>query len=403
MLRYIASVVVTLSPVVILNLSWYCLVMSEITPGQIAEAVGKAIPAFFSDAFDQFRQGEGGYLATGEPQGPVAKVGQAVGRAACRQFGSNPVGSSVVNSERFERACRPYLDTLDPGNGAALAPPFQGGQCVTSYLVYATSQGVDLNIGGQTPLNINGPLGSPAFSATVVGSPFPDSTRYQWIFPSDPGKVLQFTARAEFNPDPGFRIDGRTDGQPDNCGNPPFLVIQPDPQTDPTPPPFRFNPDPDVDVGIDVTINPDGSITFDIGPGDITINPFDEGGGGGGGPVEPNPLPPGDQGTPGDPQDTTGGDVEEQDPTRYLVGVLVQTITRPPRVKTRFNATEAYYAGLYYVYIGGDEGLAQMPAALVTQDQFFYAPEGANRFKVAANNGVTLRATPYWRDVVESM
>lgn len=336
------------------------------------------------------------YIRTGGPPSVIPNLGVAAARGACRLYGGNPGGAPDAIAPALEAVCRPYLNDLAPGRGVGVGFPFDGGQCATLYVVFATNNGVDLNIGGQTPLNILGPLSAPTFTQTVVGSPFPDSTRYAWTFPSDPGKVVQFVARSTFTPNPGFRVAGRVDGGPDNCGNPEPVIRRPVPIPEPGPFPFPFNPGPDIDIDIDVDFSPTGvDIDFGIGPINIDLGGgSDEGPGGG--------REPGDIGEPGGATDIgEGSDGEGEAPPGKVIGALLLTITNePPRFK---EVAPGVFRGACYVYMGTSVGLDLDPAGGLVRSPQIVFPELPNltHWAVQVNRGFDIRVTPYYIDATE--
>jgi hypothetical protein len=110
-------------------------------------------------------------------------------------------------------------------------------------------------------------------------------------------------------------------------------------------------------------------------------------------------LPPGDQGMAGDEGDETDVGDEGEDAARNLVGVLVRLKTIPPRANALFSKGGVIYKGACFVYFGGDAGFSLNPDALFCRsEQFFYAPEGSNRWRVIANIGYTLTVQPFYRD-----
>lgn len=259
-------------------------------------------------------------------------------RDRCNQFANLPPWAralSGVAGGSIKRMCQPYWD--DSGkDGPVIKPGYPGGQCPATYEVYATTSGIDLFIGGQTPRNLQGPLGGVTFTRTVIGNPFPDSTRFRWTF-AGPNDGVEFTARGDFTPDPGFRIAGRVDAQPDNCGDQPDTIEPgPNPPADPGPlpgPEPTNNPDPDNPIPI-IPVPPYVDPVF--GPQPVTgPDPFGPGGG------EPQP-PAGGDGLPGDP-DAIGGEAGEVTPGesgeevpfgepeegRIWVGCIVETATDP--------------------------------------------------------------------------
>jgi hypothetical protein len=259
---------------------------------------------------------------------------------------------------------------------------------------------VDLSIGGQTPLNILGPLSAPAFTETVVGTPFPDSTRYQWIFASDPSKVLQFTARASFTPNPGYRVAGRSDAAPDNCGNAPAIDIEP---------PATVTPSTPIPPNITVTVPGFGPVTVTVDADDDgdTIFCVDEldtcftvnVGSDRGGPSDPAPPPPGDVGSPGASEATgIGGEAEGEAPEgEVLVGLALDLVSAPPSPKL---FAPGVYRGAAYVFMGTDAGLDMDYAGSMLKDGSFIFAEKDNltKWAVTANPGYNWSVTPFYRE-----
>lgn len=387
--------------------------MAEIQPIDIAEAVAKAVPALLTDTVQQFRQGEGGYIRDGEPEGIVAQIGLAVARTACRRFGESPTDGPALNSERFEAACRPYLESITPGNGAEIGLPFTGGQCPQTYRAIGvvtfdrffcnTGQSIPNTIDFATEFQLQGPLSNVRVEGFEPGLCGNRGVRILVDTATTPGVAIYSTLdvfeRALFNPSLqsiNFEI---APGQTDNCGDPAPVVRQPRPQVDPFPRPFRFNPVPGVDVNIDVGFDPDGNIVFDIGTGDITVDPFPEGEGGGGGPVETIPPSPGSE---GGPQDTGGGGEAqgEAGEGEELVGLLVEVLASPQDAN-RFDNNQAQpFRGIGYVRMGYPGRLGvDISGGTVISPQFFHAQQrGLTAWAVSANLGFNIRTTPYYRE-----
>lgn len=388
--------------------------MATPTAGDIAEAVGLAIPAFFGDAFDQFVQGEGGYIAAGEPKGAIAQIGQGVARAACRRYGAGQAGATGRQAARYERACRPYLDTLSPSDGLGLKPPFLGGQCATLYKFGGTGvanvlscAGVLANtVNGQStlgPSNVPGPIQSVSYSlinptncgfgavaVTVVGA------GGQVFGPTRiTGPVV--TGNAKIERGSVSAVITRVDGGLDNCGNTAPVAVPVPNIPDPTPPPFRFNPVPGIDVGVDVTVNPDGSITFDVGTGDVTVNPFPEDGAGESGDPSTDPGAPGASGDTGTGGSTSG----DAPPGQELVGVLVDVLQAPTNPNVFANNSAQVFRGIGYVRMGYPSRLGtDISGGTVISPQFFHAQQrGLTSWATRANTGFNLRTTPYYRDI----
>lgn len=373
--------------------------MPNPSASEIAQAVGLTVPAFFSDAFDQALQGEANYIATGEPTGAIAQIGQAVARSACRRYAANPSGLSARAATDYERACGPYLDLLDPGRGLGLVSPFQGGQCLTNYSVNYRWR----------PINTNGSLGdfitqpTPALAGPIRGLRSSTASGNSFII-IDFGVGLEFVARTSGAPQGDFAEASivnvvRLDGSPDNCGSP-APTVNPRPSTpDVSPPPFRFNPVPGVDVGVDVTLNPDGSISFDIGTGDVTIDPFNDIGPPG---LTPADLVPG-PGSAGSPVVSgAAGDAEgAAGPGQELVGLQVEVLETTENANTFDNVAAVVYRGIGYVRMGypGRLGL-DISGGTVLAPQFFHAQQrGLTNWAVRANLGFILRITPYYREI----
>jgi len=383
------------------------------TAGEFAEAVAEEIPNFFRDTFDQLADGEGEYLRSGNPRSGTAKVGQAVGRAYCRLYGQNPDSVLGGVGPRVEKACRPYLDDLGYPQGPKVNTPFAGGQCPGNYIVTGTwTRGCGAQ-SGQTAdwstftaiagpiVGIVGTLGGNWTVQHGIGQSAP-------IFPSAGGGQL---ARG---PGPGFACAQFPDesvvassasitavspqGFSDTCGSPPPTITPPPPITDPQPPPFRFNPDGDIDIDIDVDINPDGSVTFDVGTGPITIDPFaDSDGGGGGAGTDP---PPGDVGSPGAPEDTGLGEGAEGEAPdgSVLVGLRLDVLVSPANAR---EFAPGIFRAACYVYMGTPSGLDHDPAGSMLQTgQFVFAEkENLTNWQVFSNTGFNIRVTPYYREV----
>lgn len=364
---------------------------------EVATAIGLTVPAFFSDALDQALQGEANYIATGQPTGAIGQIGQAVARAACRRYGTGASGASGRAAADYERACRPYLDTIDPGKGLGLSTPFPGGQCVgVSYFVQYSFNTVntDGSPGGTfTPSAgpINGPIrgivreGAPgSYTAVILSGDGVRSVVNSSSAPQGGLENLKITANL---------VSGGGAGE--DCGDPPPSVTAP-PVADPMPPPFRFNPVPGIDITADVTINPDGSITFDVGTGDVTVNPFQDGGGG----LTPGDLvpAPGDAGQP--VTSGAGGDAAGEAGTgEELVGVQVEVLETTENVNTFDNVAAVVYRGIGYVRMGYPNRLGlDISGGTVLAPQFFHAQQrGLTAWAVRANLGFIVRVTPYYR------
>lgn len=382
------------------------------TPAQFGAAVAAELPLFFRDNIDVFIRGEGPWLRDAEPLSATSRIGQAVGRAACRLYGQNPSFVEGVPQTRFEKACRPYLDSLSPSPGVGIRSPFSGGQCVgVVYRIEAefwnpiSNQWVWNTAGG----TISSVPGAVAAIRVVEGAScnsggFPGRFGSFSVDVGRPGNPSTVTTSPVCYPTQGAGgpiVRGlraiRVSGGADICGNPPPVVVPPSPIPNPQPPPFRFNPTPNIDVDIDVDINPDGTIEFDFGVGPITVNPFGGGGdgsGGGGG------APPGDVGEPGQPEEPEDG----EEVSGCAGAGLVLTGLRVDVLEVPSNATQyapGVYRGACYIYMGTSAGLDHDPAGSMLRDGQFVNAEKDNLtcWAVRANLGWRLRVTPYYREV----
>lgn len=347
---------------------------------------------------------QGNYIADGQPESIYGRIQQETARQYCRRYGDNPSVYSGVAAVLVENACRPYLDDIGYPSGPTIELPASGGQCVDLYNVDGVVVTFDGNCGTvNNPIDLNGipgPITGPFYDNTgSVGNAPPTcpNARGTLAFINDGGGnkiALAGSGAGVQSANVTFTL---ASGQPDNCGNQPPQIEPPRPNPNPEPPgPRPFFDPPDIDIEIDVEIGPDGDIIIDIGTGPITIDPFDEGGDGepGGGP------PPGDVGEPGDPVDIgPGGEGGDEAPEgQVLVGVRVELLTIPD---SRNRYTDEVYRGAYYLYMGVPGLLDHDPAgAMATEDQFIFAEkDNLTAWRIRANKGYEVRATPYYREV----
>lgn len=356
-----------------------------------------------------------GLLADPNPPSPTFVLAKALSRQACRRWAR---GDTVVRGPGFDAGwgavCGEYLDTIneDPVNGA-LAPPFTGGQCTGQF--YRATGTISWKIYNGTTGNTSTTIESistdlayrgPISGVTVVYSnPGPNGPRDWALFAvtslgnqliSDESNPITLNSVNSVKFSGGFTVSGGGDG---GCGDPEPLYLPPTTPTGlPDLEPVSVTLPGIGPVDVDISFDGDGNIIVqipDLGIEVTSPNPFgpDDGGGGGGGAA----APPGFQGDPGASQDVLGEPAEGDDPDKYLVGVKVELIDVPPRSNVRFTPSSNYVSGMYYVYLGGDEGLEQVNAAIVADSQFYYAAENANRYRVDPGVNVAIRVTPYWR------
>lgn len=374
----------------------------SITPATIGTAVATELPKFFNDTFDQFIQGEGEYIRAGNPKSVTSQIGQAVARAACRRYGSGNATPTAAQAERYERACRPYLNDIGLGKPTRLVVPVRGGQCPSTLYSFTLRRffpdGTD--IGNQT-ISCGGgwfgPIG--VFREFSGGSHRVGITGFN-------SAGLPRRADTIVGGGPGARVEPfnfvKCLGGADNCGNAPVIVDPIPPGTDPTPPPFRFNPNTNVDVDINVTVNVDGSITFNIGAGDITVDPFADSDGGGVGGADLAPTTPGAAGTP--VTTGSGGESSGAAPAgKEMTGVLVEIASFPANAARFQNNSRQPFRGAGYVALGypGLLGI-DTSGGVFSTPQFFHAQQrGLTAWRTSANIGFNLRSTPYYRDIPE--
>jgi hypothetical protein len=386
-----------------------------LTPSDIAQKAGEeaknilgALPGIAADGAAQ-------YVKIGTPPSLIPNVGLGIARQACRRYADNPDGVPGPVAAGLERVCRPYLDDIGYGTGPTLDKPFDGGQCPLDYFV--TFSQIDYNTDGTVAsssspqLGLRGPLGPVEHTRSgcgpVLGPLAPEAKGFCAFMNTGSGRVL-----VAGNGNGGVSMSVTSvalqSGAADTCGNPPPVVTPPVPP--PTPGPVRepFSPTPGTNIDIDVTIGPTGPITFNIGTGPVTIDPF--GGGGGGGGDDGNPgidqpgtapssgLPPGDIGSPGAAEDTatTGKANGCAPPNSVLVGVKVNIIASPAYGS---EYDPSVRRGACYVYMGTVGNLALEPAGVALRSgQMFFAPlDNLTCWEVDANTGYVLQVIPYYR------
>lgn len=349
------------------------------------------------------------YIRDAQPDNVIDALALAAARQGCRRYQQKGGDYSSRRAARAERACRPYLDSLEPGKGPQIELPFRGGQCPVAYNVTFNATGASaacnpIEFGTVTVSAGTGPISIRKVHNTAQSSQSgglcPGFTYNNVILKNAAGEsVLVGQGR-------GIRLNSisfaRVGGGLDNCGNPPPDFEPPPAPSTPLPPgPQPFTRLPDIDVDVDVTINPDFSINVDIGTGPITIDPFadpptEEPGGDTG----PSDGPPGDIGEPGTPEDTEpGGEASGCAPEgSVLVGVKVNILSVPANVREFFPGV---YRGVCYAYMGTPGNLDHDPAGSMLRDgQFIFAErDNLTCYEVRANTGVILRVTPYYRSV----
>lgn len=393
--------------------------MPPISPAQNADLVRRGLD-ILRNAENAVSGRDPNYLRDAQPEDIFEALPLAGARQGCRRYADKGGDYSSARAARMERACRPYLDSIDYGAPPTIEKPFTGGQCPVGYLArYETRNRVStqFNCGewsewteqtGLLPASVlpTGPIGGVS-PVREFGS-FPGNTNasisYQiqaangTYFLNLGGTTgrLYFTTCGESWEYRNLRFEA-VEPLDDECGIiPPIFTPPGQPVGGPGPRIEPFNPRPGINVDIGVEVNPDFTIDIDFGTGPITIDPFGDGdpGGGTGGP------PPGDIGSPGGGGDTgLGGEDEgEAPPGSVLTGVRVQILEFP---ESRNKFTDTVFRGAYYAYLGVPGLLDHDPAgAMALADQFIFAEkDNLTAYRVSANTGYNLRVTPYYREV----
>lgn len=384
-----------------------------ITPQQIAAAAALELPRFFDDTVEQLLTGEGNYIRDAMPASTTAAIGQAVARAACRQYAAKGPDAVGTEGQRFENACRPYLESLSPGRAPIFEQPVVGGQCDGQFYSFNLSTATRPNAPSVSPLlRAEGPLNTrvldvPAsngndngtreiqifcrrfwFNGAAAPASGPPAWRFYATQTTSPGGVITSKIINLVNTSTGN----------DNCGQLPPIVRPPLKTPDPVGPSFRFNPSPLIDIPITVDVGPGGDITFDIGTGPITVDPFPDApaGGGAGGSGMPAPGDVGDAGVSA----ATGlnGQAEgDAPPGKVLTGLKIG-LTVVPESAREFRL--GVFRAPCYIYMGTSEGLDNDPAGALLEDgQFVFADkEYLTKWRVNANVGFNVSVTPYYRE-----
>jgi hypothetical protein len=369
------------------------------TADAFATYIAEGLTGVLRDAGQMVQLGDPGFIQSGTPVSLPGKIIQAAARQACRRYADNPTGLRAGARPKAEKACRPYLSAAAYGGaGPKLIRPFSGGQCLGSVYAVSGTWG-DIGTGGNPitwgPVNVNGIIQGAENRAAESGRP---DRRDIWVL-SSAGPDVRIVIDAFFqNALPTVITSISLVSGSNDCGSPEPVFTPPVPPGSPGPPFEPFNPDSDTNVDIGIEVNPDGTITIDIGTGPIDIDPFgDEPGTGGG---SQTPVAPGDTGAAGTPTGTGVGGTEEGEapPGQILVGLKLDMLAAPPGAK---QFASGVYRGGAYVRMGTPVGLDQDYAgAMLTDGQFVFAEKDfLTRWRVTANPGYNWRVTPYYREV----
>lgn len=386
-----------------------------LTPSDVAQQAGEVAKNILSVPAGLLGDQYANYIKSPPPTPLVPNIGVGIARQACRRYADSPDGLPSSVAGAFERVCRPYLDDIGYGQGPKLGKPFNGGQCEGSYLVTATRT-TDLSGTSASTFRARGPIGGVRIRQV-------SGTNYDWeVFAKNivqgfstcgtvPDGVARWIRLGGVNSSNGQTSTSITSINPcsnPDCGNPPPVITAPVAPTGPRPTREPYSPAPGTEIDIDVTIGPTGPITFNIGTGPITIDPF--GGDGGDGDDGDNPgidqpgtapssgLPPGDIGQPAAPADTTPGGIASgcAPPNSVLVGIKINIMEPVPDVS---QYDPLVFRGACYAYMGTVGNLALNPEGVALRNgQMLFAPlDNLTCWEVRANLGFILRVTPYYR------
>lgn len=386
-----------------------------LTPSDIARRAGQEAKEILGAAPGAAADAAANYIKIGTPPSLIPNVGLALARQACRRYGASPSGVSGSGAAGLERVCRPYLDDIAPGNAPTLAKPFNGGQCLVRYFVNATwqSRNTDGSLGAVQNSQVTGTLGRPGAIRGIERRGGPGGWQMVLLHGTDstftaPESVVRSSTSVNGSfENLSITSVSRVDGQPDSCGNPAPVLVGPGVPSQPQPRVQPYNPSPAINIDIDLEVGPTGDITFNIGTGPITIDPFGDGDGDGGGsdPGIDQPgtapssgLPPGDIGAPAQPVDTGEDGVAAgcAPPNSVLVGIKIDILAVTGHVS---EYDPLVRRGVCYAYMGTPGNLALEPSGVALRSgQMLFAPlDNLTCYEVRANVGFSLRVTPYYR------
>lgn len=348
----------------------------------------KALPirAFFDELSDA--------IANPSPSRPLREAVGVQGRKVCQVLSTVPqwARSTPGLLRDLSGVCAPYWDNEGISAPVVSTPGFSGGQCSGGYNVtLQTTNAPGSPIGGS--FVVTGPILSGRIGQEPSGNPTNPIRVFAEVTTAADGTQRNSGANTRSSDLPAISLWlTRTNGQPDNCGDPP-PTIEPGPSPAPNPPdlPVDERPFEDPVTGPQLPI-PDLPSIPGL-PGIPWRNPF--------APGDPSTGIPGDPGDPGDPVDTTGpGDPAEGDaePGSELIALKLTLIETPPFSQPLQNDV---FRSVAFVYMGTAAGLDQDPAgALVRDGQLVYAEKsGLTRWRVAANVGFRVRVTPFYQEV----
>jgi len=342
--------------------------------------------------------GLGDWVANGTPEaGSIAGEVQQRYRDHCDAWSNGPTWVQQFDPGArlfLSNACKPWLDSQGSGDPSA-SVPFTGGQCPGVEYDVAWVRRTDGAAQAGGTFTDDGPI-------SLIDESFEEPDGEFTIRWRLTGATSETTINGGINrtgPRSRYTLDvtpTRTDGQPDDCGNPPPDIEpnpnpRPDPGLDPEDEPFEREPGQPVlpmpeipDPFGDPVQLPNFPFPNVDGP---TLYPEDE---------QP---PQAEPGTPGAPE-TVSGDEEAEgqaDEDEILTGVLVEVDSAPGFARTVQNVSVPTYIGACYVYLGWENQLDLQPEGqFLVNGQFFAAIPGMTHWRVRSAVGYTLTITPYY-------
>jgi hypothetical protein len=343
-----------------------------------------------------------------EPDIPVARELHQQLRKNCDSYSRAPswfTGQTGGFQIGVGLVCDDYLDSVGSGPPVISPPAFTGGQCSgDDYNIFFDAYRTDIGP-SDTRTFFAGPLTGPIVSINAVQN----GTQVVVSAENEAGQTVSNSTG--FTSAPLTITNGRvvnTDDPSDPCGDPPGGEVGPNPSP---------RPDPGLDPEEEPFTDPKGRPVF---PGPEIPNPF-------GDPVKlpnlpmPNPfvrnpedtpsepaggepVEPGDKGEPDPTTETgSGGEEEQTDTERWLMGIFVEVIAAPPRASGLQTSAGFVYTEAGFVYQGAGDELEYFEESerLLSGGQYFPATRGYDTWRVVASPFYNLRVTPFYKEKEE--
>jgi hypothetical protein len=117
--------------------------------------------------------------------------------------------------------------------------------------------------------------------------------------------------------------------------------------------------------------------------------------------LDGEPTEPGDKGQPDPAVDVSaGGEAEQTDSNRWLMGVLVEVTSAPPSASGFQTASGFVYTAAAFVYQGAGDELEYYEESqrLAGNGQYFPAKKGYDTWRVVNSPFYTTKVTPYYKE-----